>query len=67
MRPRAPRKIAEYYKAKDPDTVITETLIRRLMDAGEIPFFNNGVKRVTSIEAVDAWLESKLGGGIVHE
>lgn len=62
MLTRSPRAAAAYYKARDPDTMITETLIRRLMDTGEIPYFKNGVKRVTSIEAIDAWIDAQLGG-----
>lgn len=59
----APRKIAEYFREQFPGTMVTETLIRRLMDSGEIPYINNGVKRLTSVEAVQAYLEAKLGGG----
>ena len=62
LRIRAARAIAEYYKAKDPDTMVSETLIRRLMDGGDLPVFKNGNKKLTSIEAVDAYLKSKLGG-----
>lgn len=60
---RAPRALAEMYKAEDPNTMVTETLIRRLMDAGELPVIKNGVKSLSSKEAMDAYLEAKLGGG----
>ena len=62
LRIRAARAIAEHYKKIDPETMISETLIRRLMDAGELPIFKNGCKKLTSIEAVDAWMEAQLGG-----
>ena len=62
QRIRAARAIAEYYREIDPGTMVSETLIRRLMDAGELPIFKNGNKKLTSIEAVDAWLEAQLGG-----
>ena len=62
LRIRGARAIAEYYKAQDPDTSVTETLIRRLMASGELPIFNNGYKKLTSIEAVDAYLNAQLGG-----
>ena len=62
LRIRAARAIAEYYKARDPDTMVSETLIRRLMDSGDLPVFKNGNKKLTSIEAVDDYLESMLRG-----
>lgn len=57
---RAARAIAEYYKEIDPGTMVSETMIRRLMDSGELPVFKNGSKKLTSIEAVDAYLDSML-------
>ena len=60
MRIRAARAIADYYKELDPLTDISETLIRRLMDEGEIPTFKNGVKTLTSIEAVEEYFSHKL-------
>lgn len=60
MRIRAARAIADYYKEMDPSTDISETLIRRLMDEGEIPTFKNGVKTLTSIEAVEEYFSNKL-------
>lgn len=62
LRIRAARSIAEYYKARDPDTMVSETLIRRLMDSGELPVFKNGSKKLTSIEAVDSYLNAHVGG-----
>lgn len=63
QRIRAARAIAEYYKEIDPGTMISETLIRRLMDDGELPVHKNGCKKLTSIEAVEAWMHSHFGGG----
>ena len=62
QRIRAARAIADYYKEIDPGTMVSETLIRRLMDTGELPVFKNGCKKLTSIEAVEAWMEAQLGG-----
>lgn len=62
QRIRAARAIAEYYKEKDPGTMVSETMIRRLMENGELPVFKNGTKKLTSIEAVEGWLEAQLGG-----
>lgn len=59
---RAARSIAEHYKKIDPDTMISETFIRRLMDAGELPVIMNGCKKLTSLEAVEKYLEAHLGG-----
>ena len=60
QRIRAARSIAEYYKEIDPGTMVSETMIRRLMDSGELPVFKNGSKKLTSIEAVDEYLDSML-------
>lgn len=62
QRIRAARAIAEHYKSLDPNTMVTEHMIRRLMDDGKVPVFMNGVKKLTSIEAVDAYLDAQLGG-----
>lgn len=62
QRIRAARAIAEHFKEQDPGTMISETLIRRLMDSGELPVFGNGVKKLTSIEAVERYLDAQLGG-----
>lgn len=62
QRVRAARAIAEHFKKLDPDTMVTETMIRRLMDNGDLPVFKNGVKKLTSIEAVEAYLDAQLGG-----
>ena len=60
MRIRAAREIADYFREIDPSTDISETLIRRLMDEGEVPTFKNGVKKLTSIEAVEEYFYNKL-------
>lgn len=62
QRIRAARAIAEHFKEQDPGTMVTETMIRRLMESGELPVFKNGTKKLTSIEAVEAYLEAQLGG-----
>ena len=59
---RSARAAAEYYKAKDPETGISESMIRGLMDQGALPVINVGSKRLTSIEAIESWIESQLGG-----
>lgn len=63
QRIRSARAIAAHYKRLDPGTAITETLIRRLMDSGELPTFNSGRKRMTSLEAVEKWIKKQLAGG----
>lgn len=60
QRIRAARAISDYYKAQDPHTCISESFVRRLMDNGDIPTFRNGAKRLTSIEAVEEYLEKQL-------
>jgi len=62
MKVRAARAAAEYFKARDPDTAVTESLIRSLMQRGELPVIEVGTKRLTSIEAIERWVESQLGG-----
>lgn len=60
QRIRAARAIAEHFKKEDPESMVSEYLIRNLMDAGELPVFRNGSKKLTSIEAVEAYLEKQL-------
>lgn len=60
QRIRAARAIAEHFKNIDPETMVTETMIRRLMDNGDLPVFKNGVKKLTSIEAVETYLDAQL-------
>lgn len=60
QRIRAARAISDYYKSIDPNTRISESFVRRLMDNGDIPTFRNGVKRLTSIEAVEEYLNKQL-------
>lgn len=62
LRLRAARAIAEHYKSMDPDTMVSEFMIRRLMDEGKLPVIKNGTKKLTSLEAVDDYLRSELGG-----
>ena len=62
LRIRSARAIAEYFKSLDPGTMMSETLIRRLMDAGEVPIYKNGCKTLSSIEAFEAWQEAHFGG-----
>ncbi len=62
QRLRAARAIAEHYKALDPETMISEFMIRRLMDEGKLPIIKNGTKKLTSLEAVDEYLNTHLGG-----
>ncbi len=62
MKIRTARSAARYFRERDPDTQITEYMIRSLMDAGELPVINNGYKRLTSIEAIESYIKDKLGG-----
>ena len=41
--------------------MVSEFMIRRLMDEGKLPVIMNGAKRLTSIEAVDAYISAELG------
>lgn len=61
QRLRAARAIAEHYKTHDPDSMVTEFMIRRLMDEGKLPVIMNGTKKLTSIEAVEAYINAELG------
>jgi len=65
MRIRTARKAAQYFREHDPESNITEYMIRQLMDSGELPVIQNGYKRLTSIEAIEEYLNSKLGGDAV--
>lgn len=62
LRLRAARAVAEHYRTMDPDTMVSEFMIRRLMDEGKLPVIMNGTKKLTSLEAVEEYLNSELGG-----
>ena len=64
---RSARAAAEHYKSQDPDSCISETYIRYLIDNGEIPVVQSGVKKMISLEALDAYLNEKLGVQSVTE
>lgn len=54
------RLVSEAYneiKAADPDTAISRTGFRRLVNEGKIPCVNVGNKRLVSMEAVYAFFE----------
>ena len=59
---RAPRKAAAYFKAKDPDSAITECFIRREIREGNVPTIQNGVKVLIDVEAYERDLSSRLRG-----
>lgn len=60
QRIRAAKAVSDYFRSIDPESRVSESMVRRLMDDGEIPVFMNGVKRLTSIEAVEEYLEKHL-------
>lgn len=62
MRLRTARNAAAYFKAIDSETQITEWFIRTLMDKGDLPVIQNGSKRLTSIEAIESYIEKQLRG-----
>lgn len=43
----------EYIKEQDPDTCITKTGFRRLINEGRIPFLQIGNKKVVNLDHVD--------------
>lgn len=59
---RTAKAAAEIIRERDPYTTMTEYAIRTLMDSGELPYIQIGHKRVLSIEAIEQYVNSKLGG-----
>ena len=49
-------------KAQDPDTAFTLWALRRLIAEGEIPAIRSGRKPLVSIESIEKYVNSKLGG-----
>lgn len=47
---------AAYFRDKDPDTAITEYLIRKIVYSGEIPSVQSGIKRLSTREDLEAYL-----------
>ena len=62
---RTAKAAAEYIREHDPYSTLTEYAIRTLMDSGELPYIQIGHKRVVSIEAIEKYVNKKLGGGAV--
>ena len=60
---RTAKAAAEYYRERDPNTTITEYMLRNMMDEGTLPSITVGHKRVTSIEAIDRLFSEILGEG----
>lgn len=50
---------AEYVKARDPESALTKTAIRRLVITGAIPSVRAGAKYLLSLENLDAYLSGK--------
>lgn len=50
---------AEYVKARDPESALTKTAIRRLVISGTIPSVRAGTKYLLSLENLDAYLSGE--------
>lgn len=48
---------AALMKAKDPDTAITKTALRRLVTTGQLPSVRVGQKYLISLEVLEAFLQ----------
>ena len=59
---RPPRRAAEYFRQKDPNTAITEAFIRRLIREGDIPFIASGAKQLIDVEQLEQMLSDRLRG-----
>lgn len=57
---RAPRAAAAWFKEKDPNTAVSEYMIRQMVSSGEIPCIRNGAKILVDCEALQKYLETKL-------
>lgn len=55
---------ADYVRAKDPESALTKTAIRRLVITGAIPSVRAGSKYLLALENLDSYL---TGGGIPQE
>ncbi len=54
--PRTIRDAAAHFRAKDPDTALTEYAIRTLVRTGTVPCARVGKKYLVSLEALEAYL-----------
>lgn len=57
---RPPRRAAEYFKAKDNGTAITEHFIRELIRNGDIPTVKSGAKQLIDCEYLEKFLHERL-------
>lgn len=53
QRMRLINEVYDYIKQQDPDTCITKTGFRRLINEGKIPVLQNGNKKVVNLDHVD--------------
>lgn len=54
-----PQAVAEY-KARDPQTILTETRLRRMVKRGDIPHKKFGKAFVISMESLDQYFDNLL-------
>jgi len=53
------RAAAEFFKAQDPETCLTETTIRTLVRSGKVASTKIGNRHLISIEALEAYLQGQ--------
>ena len=56
-RVRTIKSVVDYYKEHDPETGISEYLLRTLIQKGRIPARKNGRKYFVTLEAVEAYFK----------
>lgn len=56
------KEAAEWFRMEDPQTCLTETAIRRLIIAGEVPSAKVGKKYLVTLEALEEYLMGNREG-----
>lgn len=59
-RMRTVQQIVAYFKNNDPDTVINENAIRRMIKNGDIPVFYAGRKALINLDQIIGYFNSEL-------
>lgn len=55
--PRTIKEAAMWFKRNDPETAITEHMIRKLVVSGQVPSTKIGRKYVVCVEALESYFE----------
>lgn len=64
---------AAYLKEQDPDTALTKSALRRLVNTGEVPSVRVGIRYLINLDNLERYMRGELAGqpaatptGVIH-